>query len=68
MGTSHTPSFPSTAQLNTYQTQHNQSNQVELFENLERELRSIVDVFNHERAAKKKEIESLKMQIRDYEE
>eukprot|EP00347_Sterkiella_histriomuscorum_P015275 403357645 len=59
--------------LPTYRDQKHQElqsqklHQIDLFENLEKELKGIIDEFNKERALKKKDIESLKRQLRDYE-
>ena len=42
--------------------------QLDLFESLERELKSIIEVFSKERSAKKREIQNLKMKLGDKEE
>lgn len=39
--------------------------QIDLFENLEKELKSIVEVFNRERLAKRKELEQLRQSLKE---
>lgn len=41
--------------------------QLDLFENLEKELKSIIDVFNNERYQKRIEVEGVKHQLKDCE-
>lgn len=41
--------------------------QLELFENLEKELKQIMDIFNNERYQKRSEAQTMKQRIRDLE-
>ncbi|CDW79946.1 UNKNOWN [Stylonychia lemnae] len=50
-----------------HQPQKFNTRQIDLFENLEKELKSIITEFNKERSNKKKEIDHLKKQIKDFE-